>query len=530
MNKIHKMFSRKNVLVTLICILVLLNMVGEIWYVRYQRTKQISQNEIVPRNISVTGDQYRDYITDKVNIISNVEYGTAKNYKGEEESLQLDIYTPGHNQDAQDQQYPEKDRAAIVFLHGGGLTKGDKADDGLLTGLSKEYAKMGYVVFNVNYRLSESGNKEALKDAMYDVTSAVNFIQGRSDEYGFDKNTIFLSGYSSGAVISVELVYSNLDKFNLDRSSIAGVIDISGLNLQMGSPNKSNPCCLIIHGNNDKSTYKESVNLQSKLTKAGIPCDLFTLDGIMHDVSSQFNEIHKQMTEFMYQQLTGRNISLSVEPTEDPEYHKVISRSQNHMDYIVKDIPVVLDGSLDEWQGCKTIHLDQIKDVGDILPSVDNFSGNVKVAWNQETPSTMYIGATVTDNVIQSKNGANGKWYNNDCLEIAFDFSENKTVEQLVKWVVGANGQDLAVNATRDNTKVAKCQQGNTTTYEIAIDLSGIEKNMLKNHDRTTLKSGDTIGFSIAYDDSDSNTRERQIGWIAGKFSERTNMGNLLFE
>ena len=46
---------------------------------------------------------------------------------------------------------------------------------------------------------------------------------------------------------------------------------------------------------------------------------------------------------------------------------------------------------------------------------------------------------------------------------------------------------------------------------------------------KITITNETTIGFSIAYNDTDKKEREHQIGITAGKSSERTTFANLKF-
>lgn len=87
----------------------------------------------------------------------------------------------------------------------------------------------------------------------------------------------------------------------------------------------------------------------------------------------------------------------------------------------------------------------------------------------------------------------------------------------------------IVYNADQDNTSVAVVTDGNTRRYEIAIDLNGIDKNICIRKDNVSMKTGDTIGFSICYNDSDNGSREYQVGWTAGKSSDRKTLGNLVF-
>lgn len=126
-------------------------------------------------------------------------------------------------------------------------------------------------------------------------------------------------------------------------------------------------------------------------------------------------------------------------------------------------------------------------------------------------------------------NPTDGKWYNDDCLEIVFDLSDNNVAEQLLKWVIGAEGKDFSVLADKSNATVAMTKTGNTRNYEIAIDLNKIDPSIRISKDTIVLEDDKTMGLSIAYNDCENKKREHQIGWTAGKSSDRTTLGNLIF-
>jgi acetyl esterase/lipase len=470
----------------------------------------------------VTDDtRYVSDVFDKVNVQSDLVYGTEMNYKGEMEDLKLDVYTPDGD--------TETNRPLVIYIHGGSFTGGDKAENQMYVGLLKAFAKKGYVAASINYRLGQQASYDTITQAVADSENAIRWLQDHSDTYGIDKNHVAIIGYSAGAVIAQHLGYSNATPKRIDNSSIMCVIDVAGMNLYYGAATKSNPPCLAIHGTKDLTDpYAQSENFIKMLQGKGIDATLYTIEGLGHDLSSKYNEVFSQVIPFIYKQLTGRTVTIEPSDTEaSPEYQKIQSRIANQPTYGAKQIDLQLDGKLDEWTGADVIQLNQIKDQGNGIPDKNDFSGNVMIGWNEKQPSCIYIGATILDDVI-SDNDASGKWYANDCLEIAFDRSTNSTIEQFMKWVVGAN-DNLAVLATKDNTQISKNRDGNTTTYEIIIDINKISEGTLITSEPFAASPETTIGFSICYNDSDGAARKSQIGWTAGKTSERSNFGNLTF-
>ena len=105
-------------------------------------------------------------------------------YTDAKDKLQsLDVYSPADG----------KDHPIVVWIHGGGWRKGDKA------GLQKKpqaFTDKGCVLVSINYRFIPD---VPLKDMMADVAKAIRFVHGHAAEYRGDPNRIVVIGHSAGA-------------------------------------------------------------------------------------------------------------------------------------------------------------------------------------------------------------------------------------------------------------------------------------------------------------------------------------------
>jgi acetyl esterase/lipase len=100
----------------------------------------------------------------------------------------LDIYLPEKGEGP----FP-----VIAVIHGGAFMMGDKRDVQQLPML--EGLKRGYAVVCIEYRLSG----EAIFPAqIYDCKSAIRFIRGNAEKYGFDPKRIAAWGGSAGGHLS----------------------------------------------------------------------------------------------------------------------------------------------------------------------------------------------------------------------------------------------------------------------------------------------------------------------------------------
>ncbi|RJP28342.1 MAG: alpha/beta hydrolase [Actinobacteria bacterium] len=111
-------------------------------------------------------------------VIRNVPY-----VDGAHRLQRLDITIP----------YAEPPLPILVYIHGGAWMNGDKSTYRRICAL---YAQAGFVVFNVNYRLTP---KYCYPVQMQDTASAVRWVYHNCSAYGGDPSRIFLAGDSAGS-------------------------------------------------------------------------------------------------------------------------------------------------------------------------------------------------------------------------------------------------------------------------------------------------------------------------------------------
>src|SRR5437763_1896126 len=99
------------------------------------------------------------------------------------EQLGLDVYQPAKK---------GKNRPAVVVVHGGGWTQGDKS---LFAQQANQLAERGFVAFSVNYRLAPAHPYPAAVD---DVEASVQWVRTHAKEYGVDRKRIGALGGSAG--------------------------------------------------------------------------------------------------------------------------------------------------------------------------------------------------------------------------------------------------------------------------------------------------------------------------------------------
>ena len=86
----------------------------------------------------------------------------------------------------------------VIFLHGGSLTSGDKADDDYRN-VCAAFPAAGIACANVNYRLAPAHPWPAQAS---DAAAAVAWVRGNIGARGGDARNLFLFGHSSGATLA----------------------------------------------------------------------------------------------------------------------------------------------------------------------------------------------------------------------------------------------------------------------------------------------------------------------------------------
>ena len=94
---------------------------------------------------------------------------------------------------------PQQNRPAILIIHGGGWSAGSKNDMVYRT-LMVDYAMKGYVVCNMNYRLTQEA---PLPACIEDVRCAIRWMKAHAAELGIDPNRIGTYGHSAGGHLSL---------------------------------------------------------------------------------------------------------------------------------------------------------------------------------------------------------------------------------------------------------------------------------------------------------------------------------------
>jgi acetyl esterase/lipase len=114
----------------------------------------------------------------------------------------------------------------MVFVHGGGWSRGDKA---MMRGSAKleHWLSAADAVASINYRLVPDATVE---QQAADVAAALALLKRRADSLNFDPNKIVLVGHSAGAHLVALLGTDEryLRKAGLSFTDIAGIVLLDG--------------------------------------------------------------------------------------------------------------------------------------------------------------------------------------------------------------------------------------------------------------------------------------------------------------
>jgi acetyl esterase/lipase len=248
------------------------------------------------------------------------------------------------------------DRPAVVYFHGGGWVRGDKATD-RERNIGGKLAAAGFVFVSANYLLGPRAWPQNLRDCK----SAVQYLRANSARYGVDPNRIAAMGTSAGAHLALMLAYTSAEMYpefepagsNLNVSSdVRAVVDFYGMTnlltrqlvLDDGTPTgrpadshspevlgatrtddparwraaspvahitPRSPPTLIVHGLSDPTVdYVQAVELANALRAQKVDHELILLEGVGHMFyldewnSQPMRDLTPDVTAFLKKQLT----------------------------------------------------------------------------------------------------------------------------------------------------------------------------------------------------------------------------------
>ena len=114
----------------------------------------------------------------------------------------------------------------FIFLHGGGFREGDRAHFGFV---AKPFLNHGILTVVASYRLLSQGFHYPSQSE--DVQKMLAWVYRYIEDYGGDRNRIYIGGHSAGAYLAADVSVQRewLRKQSLPRDLIKGFAPISGI-------------------------------------------------------------------------------------------------------------------------------------------------------------------------------------------------------------------------------------------------------------------------------------------------------------
>ncbi len=285
----------------------------------------------------------------KINVTENIAYRTDVG-----PNTVLDLAEPLFG--------PKTNRPAILIIHGGGWAAGSK-NDFVYRALMIDYAMKGYVVANMNYRLTQEAPMPA---CIEDVRCAVRWMKAHAGELGIDPERIGTYGHSAGGHLSLMLgVAAESKAFNesnapwMDQSCSVACTAGGAPPTEIGNPNipwSKHPewwpigyigACktpfLVLQGGEDPVVKPHlTEDWVVKMQKAGASVDYVKVHG-NHGVAfdQQLEFTHPAMDAFYARHLKHNDPDVSFEQMKVPDYggsgpYKAIAvREKTLTDFVV---------------------------------------------------------------------------------------------------------------------------------------------------------------------------------------------------
>lgn len=271
-------------------------------------------------------DYEADWSSDVGAVHTDIPYGVG-------EANKFDLYVPA---DTSKESY-----GLVVYLHAGGFTTGDKADD---AGMLQWLCSKGYVAAGINYTLFSEQHPEAnIYTQSMEIKEAVPVVAAQAENLGYPIDAMAIAGGSAGHCLAMLYAYRDADTapapvkmvfgavgpssfypedwgcYGLDRGTeesnaaaagLFGVMagrsitpdlfgtsaydeamkDVSALLWVDGGTAPS----LMAYGKHDKvQSFPASIRLDEALTAHGVPHDYIVLEHSGHGLQNDHQEFHQ---------------------------------------------------------------------------------------------------------------------------------------------------------------------------------------------------------------------------------------------
>ncbi|MDO5402592.1 MAG: alpha/beta hydrolase [Eubacteriales bacterium] len=249
---------------------------------------------------------------------------------GNKPANKFDLYVPADN--------TKETYGLIVYLHAGGFTSGDKADDARML---QWLCSLGYVTAGINYTLFNEENPDAnIYTQSMEIKDSIPYVIEEAKKLGYNIDRMAMSGGSAGGCLALIYAYRDADTspvpvrmvfegvgpssfypedwknygFDQNKEAAAGLfsqmtgksitVDMFGISeydelvkdtSALYWVNKNTVPTLMAYGKYDTfQPYEGSVRLDEKLTKYNVPHDYIVFEHSGHGLQND----NKQMIKY----------------------------------------------------------------------------------------------------------------------------------------------------------------------------------------------------------------------------------------
>ncbi|MBU6173413.1 MAG: alpha/beta hydrolase [Planctomycetes bacterium] len=168
----------------------------------------------ITATVCISGFSFaEDAVSSRVIVRRNINYGDEV-----EPMHRGDIYCldSGSSEDVSEKLATQKKFPAVLLIHGGAWTLGDKVND---TVHARYMASRGLWVMTINYRLAP---RHPFPAQLEDCRRAMRWIVDHADEFRIDPNLIGVWGYSAGGHLAALLALDPLDQTPSVKACVSG--------------------------------------------------------------------------------------------------------------------------------------------------------------------------------------------------------------------------------------------------------------------------------------------------------------------
>jgi len=233
---------------------------------------------------------------DEMRVFRNIAYARENETAGP--LNRLDAYAPASG----------ADHPVVVWIHGGGWRRGDKANVQLKP---KAFVDRGFAFVSVNYRLHPAVD---YKEQAGDIAKAIKHVHANATRIGGSPDRIYLMGHSAGAHLAALVATDEryLEAEQLPLATVKGVILLDGAGydisqrLESAGPRGGGLYRTVFGA--DEVTWKDASPISHVAEAKGIPPFL-----ILHVAD---RVVSKLMSEGFAQTLRQAGVSAKVVPAE----------------------------------------------------------------------------------------------------------------------------------------------------------------------------------------------------------------------